>query len=119
MNHIPSASEPAILDWAFAIIVDSDDLPCNLQETARVIAKNCNLNYLPSLTLFGVNRALFLCKNMAESIKVSSVAYLRMADSSIFLNKYSGIVNVIGSREVGSQLKGYLSTPGKLIHSNL
>lgn len=47
------------MDWALAAIADSDDLPCNLQAIARAIAKNCDLNYLPHLTFFGEDRALF------------------------------------------------------------
>lgn len=115
LNHIPSVSEPATLDWAFAIIIDSDELPCNLQEIARVIAKTCDLNYLPSLTLFGENRALFFFKNMADSIKVSSAAHLRMGNSSIFLNKYPRMVNVIDNRIFA--FRGWISIKGLLFDS--
>lgn len=122
LTYNPSDSEPAELDWALAIIVDSDDPPCNLQETAMAIASNCQLNYLPSLTLFGDNRALFFCKNLADSIKVSTVAHLRMGISSIFLNKYSRWLTLSTAKsaryEDGFQSKGYLLILKKLTHSN-
>lgn len=59
LNNSTDASETANRDWALAIIVDSDELPSNLQETSTLIAKKCNLSYLPVLTIFGENRALF------------------------------------------------------------
>lgn len=96
-NHFQLAPKVVVLDWALAIIVDSDDLPRNLRAIARTIARQCDFNYLPSLTIFSEGRALFFCKSMKESLKALLVTYLRMGTSSIFLNKYSRIVDVIDS----------------------
>lgn len=88
-KDIQAAPEEAVPDWAMAIVVDSDELPRNLKEITRPIAKKCNFNYLPPLTLFKEARALFFCKNMADSLMASLVAYLRMGTWTNFLNKYS------------------------------
>lgn len=112
-------SENCDLDWATAIICDSDELPLNLEAITMAIAKECKFNYLPSLTLFEEARALFFCKNMAHSLIASIIASLRMSISTIFLNKYSRMVNVIDSiiadsplSDSGFQLGDYLSIPG-------
>lgn len=101
-------------DWAIAIICDSDKLPHNLEPI--VMAIGMQFNYLPSLTLYGEVRALFLCKTMADSITASTVASLRMGISTVFLNKYTRMVNVIDSRfsllDGGFQTGDYILTSG-------
>lgn len=98
------------MDWSLAVVVDSDDLPGNLQEIAIAISKHCDLNYLLFLNRFGDDRALFFCKNMEESLKITLVASLRMGTSSIFLNKYSRTVNTIDSKV--SAFRGWILIKG-------
>lgn len=97
-------------DWAKAIICDCVECPFNLEATSKGIANACNLDFLPSFTLFGEGKALFFCYTMSQSITASSVGCIRVRHSTVFLNKYYRLANAIDQSK--SKFKGWIHIRG-------
>lgn len=108
-QHQPS-KEKFVFNGNTIATIDSIKPDLDPEVTAKVIAKSCNYNYIPSIRPFREGRFILFYKTRDEAFAAANIRSLKISEATVVLNRVHRMLNVVDSKISG--FRGWISSKG-------